>query len=54
MSNTPDVKQYDGTPFRRCERSGIFPPPSSVGFRQELGDAFLSDFKSLDQIQKGP
>lgn len=41
MSYTPDTKRYDGTPFRRCGRSGIVLPPVSVGLWQNFGDVNL-------------
>ncbi|MFZ0745181.1 MAG: L-glyceraldehyde 3-phosphate reductase [Terracidiphilus sp.] len=37
MSYTPDAKRYDGTPFRRCGRSGIVLPPISLGLWQNFG-----------------
>lgn len=41
MSYTPDTKRYEGTPFRRCGRSGIVLPPVSVGLWQNFGDVNL-------------
>jgi L-glyceraldehyde 3-phosphate reductase len=38
MSYTPDVKRYDGAPFRRSGRSGIVLPPISLGLWQNFGD----------------
>jgi L-glyceraldehyde 3-phosphate reductase len=38
MSYAPDVKRYDGAPFRRCGRSGIVLPPISLGLWQNFGD----------------
>jgi len=37
MSYKPDAKRYDGTPFRRCGRSGIVLPPVSLGLWQNFG-----------------
>jgi L-glyceraldehyde 3-phosphate reductase len=37
MSYVPDAKRYEGTPFRRCGRSGIVLPPISVGLWQNFG-----------------
>jgi hypothetical protein len=52
MICVPDAKRYDGSPSRRCGRSGIVLPLMSVGLWQIFGDAFLSTFKHLDQFQK--
>jgi L-glyceraldehyde 3-phosphate reductase len=37
MTYKPDAKRYDGTPFRRCGRSGIVLPPVSLGLWQNFG-----------------
>jgi L-glyceraldehyde 3-phosphate reductase len=37
MSYKPDAKRYDGTPFRRCGRSGVVLPPVSLGLWQNFG-----------------
>lgn len=37
MSYVPDAGRYDGTPFRRCGRSGIVLPPVSLGLWQNFG-----------------
>jgi len=37
MSYVPDARRYDGSPFRRCGRSGIVLPPISVGLWQNFG-----------------
>jgi len=37
MSYVPDAKRYEGTPFKRCGRSGIVLPPISVGLWQNFG-----------------
>jgi L-glyceraldehyde 3-phosphate reductase len=37
MSYIPNAKRYDGSPFRRCGRSGIVLPPISVGLWQNFG-----------------
>ncbi len=37
MTYVPDPKRYDGTPFRRCGRSGLVLPPISLGLWQNFG-----------------
>jgi L-glyceraldehyde 3-phosphate reductase len=38
MSYIPDAKRYDGTPLRRCGRSGIVHTAISLERRQNFGD----------------
>jgi len=54
MSYAPDTRRYDGSSFRRRGRSGIVLRPISAVLGQNFGDAFLSEFKHLDQCQKRP